>query len=280
MKPIKIVGLCLVAVFAMSAVVAASASAAEPEYMTCVKAAKVGKTYIGKYTSKTCSEASKVETGGKYELGSWELAKTKALKIASKAIKLDNYSQATGKIVPGVGGVVKCTSGKGSGELVGSRSTTQKIEYKGCQSEGKECKSTKAGTKNGVITEDLATYLVALPEGKGVGVLSYAEPAGWYASYSCGTVLVEMTSGPIGVDSGNTTEASKTSATTFAVTAEGVQQERFADFEEVPAGPFNLETEVKAFTGEEPYPPETPPLFASGLEGKQEIKGEALLIHT
>jgi hypothetical protein len=37
MKRIKIVGMCLVAVFALSALVASSASAA-PEYKTCVKA--------------------------------------------------------------------------------------------------------------------------------------------------------------------------------------------------------------------------------------------------
>jgi hypothetical protein len=42
MKRVRIVGVCFVAIFALSAIVAASASAAQPEYTTCGKAAKVG----------------------------------------------------------------------------------------------------------------------------------------------------------------------------------------------------------------------------------------------
>ena len=44
MKRFKVVGLCLVAVFAFSAIIASGASAALPEYKVCGKAAKSGQT--------------------------------------------------------------------------------------------------------------------------------------------------------------------------------------------------------------------------------------------
>ncbi len=63
MKRIKIVGLCLVAVFAFTAVAAASASA-EPTYKTCVKAAKnAEKKYTGGYNDKACSEVNSAGEG-------------------------------------------------------------------------------------------------------------------------------------------------------------------------------------------------------------------------
>ena len=50
MKHLRIMGLCLVAVFAFVAVAAASASAAEPEWGGCVKLAKAK----GNYTEAKC----------------------------------------------------------------------------------------------------------------------------------------------------------------------------------------------------------------------------------
>lgn len=75
MKRIRIVGLCLVAVFALSAVAVSAASAeTAPTYKVC---AKVKET--GKFNDKKCSVASK---GGKkegdYELSEWSAAKKKA----------------------------------------------------------------------------------------------------------------------------------------------------------------------------------------------------------
>ncbi len=66
MKRIGIIGLCLVALFAFSAM--ASSSALAGEYITCGKAAKVGKKYTGSYTNNNCSALSATEEG-KYEAG-------------------------------------------------------------------------------------------------------------------------------------------------------------------------------------------------------------------
>ena len=68
MKRIRIIALCLLAAFATAAAAAATASAELPEYAVCGKAAKIEGTWRGHYTSSACTEASKVETGGEYEL--------------------------------------------------------------------------------------------------------------------------------------------------------------------------------------------------------------------
>ncbi len=66
MKSMRILGLCLAAVFALSAIAVSSAAAAQPEYKTCGKATKIVKTYTGKYTDKNCSEVN-AKSEGKYE---------------------------------------------------------------------------------------------------------------------------------------------------------------------------------------------------------------------
>src|ERR1700729_2711893 len=58
---LKIMGLCLVAMFALTAMVSASASAAEPEFYECAKVAG------GKFADKKCSTPGSGKTA-KYEL--------------------------------------------------------------------------------------------------------------------------------------------------------------------------------------------------------------------
>jgi hypothetical protein len=67
MKRISIVWLSLAAMLTFSAMVAPSAFAGE--YITCVKVAKEGKRYHGKYTDNTCAVLS-ATSEGKYERGS------------------------------------------------------------------------------------------------------------------------------------------------------------------------------------------------------------------
>ncbi len=131
MKRIRLVGLCLVAVFALSAVVVASASAssATPEFFKCVKAAKVGKTYIGKYTSKECTEASKVETGGKYELVS--AAATEF--TAGKSKKTVLHAQGLG----GKKEVITCKKDKSKGVFEETFIEGLTYTLEGCANEAK-----------------------------------------------------------------------------------------------------------------------------------------------
>jgi hypothetical protein len=66
-RHLRMVGVCLVAMFAITAIASASASAAQPEYMRCVKAAKVGTKYTGKYTNSLCTLESETKEG-KFEV--------------------------------------------------------------------------------------------------------------------------------------------------------------------------------------------------------------------
>src|ERR1700688_198627 len=108
MKRIRIMGLCLVAVFAITAAAAASASAA-PAWYECAKAVKIGKTYTGKYTDKACTTTSPTETG-KYELQPG-IGKGKGFKgKGGKAI--------LHTVIPGKGDIkVECASFKDEGKV-------------------------------------------------------------------------------------------------------------------------------------------------------------------
>ncbi|HEY2719991.1 MAG TPA: hypothetical protein VGI52_10185 [Solirubrobacteraceae bacterium] len=144
MKSIRTIGLCLIAVFAIGAVAAASASAAEsPTFKSCGKATKVGKTYIGHYTSKECTAASKVETGGKYELKEVE------------GVPVTVKSKATNLTLKGK--VVKCKKDKGTGEIAGGEVVFLTFTFEGCAVNGnkKEPCTTTGHAPGTIVTNEL-----------------------------------------------------------------------------------------------------------------------------
>src|ERR1700682_6533178 len=94
---LKTLGLCLVVGFALTAVVAASASAAEPAFYSCVKQAG------GKFQAKCTAEGGK----GGFELVEGD-AKGKTFK--GKGGKATLHT-------PAVGGVVECKSFKDEGKI-------------------------------------------------------------------------------------------------------------------------------------------------------------------
>jgi len=176
MKRIRIVGLCLVAVFALSALAASSASAAFllHTYKECAKASKVGKTYVGKFTSKECTLASKVETGGKYELvnptGKEFTSKSKTSTLYVY-IPVGEVEQLNGGPIVGK---VTCKTSSGKGSFKSEMLSESVITFKTCTSEGKKC--TSAGAPVGdIITFPLSTEPV-LWEGK-YELLTYAAAA-------------------------------------------------------------------------------------------------------
>jgi hypothetical protein len=202
MKRMRIMGLCLVAVFAMSAVMA-SGAAASPEYKTCIKAAKVGKTTpSGTFEDNLCT-TGKEKAGGKYKLGAWNEGKKKfATKTSGGPGANYQYNPATNEIV----GATECSSEKGVGEVVNGTTATVKNEYKGCKTPtGKNCNSpTKK--KGVIVTELLAATLIGQPgssEGVGVIVTNAGTPGGTLSAYECeglkitakGAVMGELTGG-------------------------------------------------------------------------------------
>jgi hypothetical protein len=157
-----IVGVAVAA--ALLTVGAASALAAPPKYTACLKAAKIGKTYTGAYSDKTCTTPAPGNTG-KYELGA--LAKLPA-KVKSKIGHVDIYLY--NPLTKTIEGHFECSSGKAKGTITSVSEGTATISYAGCQATGQlagPCNSP--GQKTGrVETEPLATRLVWLDEAETV----------------------------------------------------------------------------------------------------------------
>jgi hypothetical protein len=272
MRRIKMMGLCLVAVFAIAAVAVSSASAALPEYKVCAKAEKVGKVYNGKYNDKLCtSENGKSE--GKYELKGWEAAKKFALKGKNGVSTLDSYipeSESEPWKGGTVAGVVTCKSGKSAGEITGPKTATITVEFKTCTSEGHKC--TSPGQKAGVIKTKLlsATLGYINKEAKTVGSDVEAADKGVSAEFSCEVLEIVTVGSVIGVNSGNINKISKEGTQTFNVNAKGGQEVVFGEFPENPiTGPAHfLLSKI------------TPPgvTLPSGEKTTSVLKGEAEMI--
>ncbi|HTY97929.1 MAG TPA: hypothetical protein VMB91_12865, partial [Solirubrobacteraceae bacterium] len=170
MKRINVLGLCLVAVFALSAVIASAAFAVDPEFQICGKAAKNGKVYTGKYSDKACS-AAEPKGEGKYEREEWSKAKKMGFKAKNEGAPHNNIVNVFGEKKGGptepatIEGTTTCQQEKVTGTTTGPKTTTWKTEYKKCSAVvakiPTECNTAKA--KKGVITtEQLTAELVNL----------------------------------------------------------------------------------------------------------------------
>jgi len=119
MRRIRIVGLCLVAVFALGAIVAGTASAALPEN--------------GIFNTKT---------------------KVVEPLTAEQKIAFKNSSLTEAKLEGGV--VIECSSDVGKGDLFGPKGTIKlKVTYSGCKAPAISSSCQKAPTKPGVILTEL-----------------------------------------------------------------------------------------------------------------------------
>jgi len=229
MKRIRTVGLCLVAVFACSALAASSAMAGE--YGKCVAVAKVGELYHGKWIDKACevkkASEQEVAEGGKKNKYEWVSAAGTKFKSTSK---LGTLSSA--------GGSITCRSSTAEGQVTGWQTGTETILFKECgfSATGGKCTSFVFGEKGEEIptapegdieTFTLKTYLLdhgtkghsglepiegetwtellAAPGNPvGIGAENFGEPL--QAQYVCAPGVVFQTSGTL---SGKTTPVSK-----------------------------------------------------------------------
>lgn len=123
MRHVRIIGVCLIAAFALSAVVAAGASASQPAFWQCVKAAKnADKKYIGKYINSKCTEeasAKEIEEGktNKYEFEEWNAAgKGGESKVKEFTGKFNTMFIEIRKVGP-----FTCKAGTYSGEVTGPK---------------------------------------------------------------------------------------------------------------------------------------------------------------
>jgi hypothetical protein len=220
MRRIRIVGICLVAAFAVGAVVAASASAApRPTYKTCFKVSPKGS---GRFDNKECTKESK---GGKmegdYELGEWNQGKEASPKVkgTNGIFTLTSYIKGI-RIV----GSISCTKGKWVGNVTGPSQSTVTATLEKCTTSGEVC--TSKGAKTGdIVTNPLSATLILIgKEPVRVGVLiKAAAEGGALAEFSCGAESIRWFGSVDGEESENVGKVSKQATSTFAVNAGGEQ---------------------------------------------------------
>jgi hypothetical protein len=231
MKRIRIAALCLIAVFAMSAVMVSSASATI-EIKTCLKAKK------GKGTFKTnkCEGTAKLESSNKYYLAPFSKIKKTKRKFTIKGPKGANYGWVpTEAGFPGKKeSATECEVEEGTGEY-SATGATFKVKYHGCKNGASECK-TEAPIPGGgtpaagvVVDEQLAGKFVHVPGTStyGISFSNKLHPeTGALAKYNCGGLELEAIGGVIGEVQGATTAVTTEPAVNFQANANGgVQQQ-------------------------------------------------------
>jgi hypothetical protein len=148
MRRIRIAGLCLVAVFAMSAIASATASAAAPEFGKCLKKAVAGGSG---YSNNGCTKA--VGTAAKYE---W---------VPGAAGVTFTTTGAAATLLTTKGETVTCTSEASSGKYLGGNNKEEEttVNFAGCKSNGLTCTTT--GDASGELTTNPL-----------IGIIGYEKP--------------------------------------------------------------------------------------------------------
>jgi hypothetical protein len=181
MKRMSIVGLCLLAALAMSAVFVSSASATAPEFGRCLKQTK------GKYANSGCTKLAKVSTEEKFE---WTPT------ILNNKFKAHmTGTLATLETVTGT--KITCKAEKNeNAEYTGEKSVAKIVaDFTGCETGGIECANAGAGE---IITNSLSGTLgyekkeVELAKSK-LEVQLVAESAATLAEFKCSTLTIKVT---------------------------------------------------------------------------------------
>lgn len=227
MKHIKIVGLCLVAVLAFSAVAAATASASErPEFLKCGKTPKVEKKQpTGEFSNKECTEA---QAEGKYRL-----------EAVAEGTPVTGKSKAATFNVDGK--VVKCKKSTSEGTLFTQFEDHVTITFSKCGVNGSS--KEPCGTEGTITTGPLDADLFFANEEEKEAVLALFGEAGTFAEFTCGTETIAIE----GVVVGTVKNSKKGATFTFAVNGSNEQAVKtlwnFGEF-----GPVTLESGGKEAT--------------------------------
>ncbi len=199
MKRIRMIGLCLVAVFAFSAVAAASALAA-PEFVKCVKASPKN---TGEFTEKNCTTKASPAKTGKYEAAS-AVGTTFTGKIKASTFDMRNGSNA-------IEYTVACKKGKDTGTIEASNYAFITFEFED------KCTAT-----HGAVKEACPTITTGLIVGLLVPSAMQLEEGGPWPGYVCGSLgEFRMGFGGYEVDSEAVVAGGK--AFTFTVNGAGEQ---------------------------------------------------------
>jgi hypothetical protein len=203
MRRIKTIGLCLVAVFAFSAMVASAAQAGEVG--ECLKLSKnAEKKYTGKYTDKGCTKeaTSAQKTEGKVNKYEWSPG------VAAKNAKFTAVSKKPH--LEGAGGNVECAESTVTGEYTGPKTALEQARFTGCEFKGTPSGAcVTAGDKPGEVNT-VVLGVQTLDEGEhgdsggtvGKGEVwdqfaNQAGPENIQAEYTCSGILNLRTAGSL-----------------------------------------------------------------------------------
>jgi hypothetical protein len=168
MRRIRIAGLCLVAIFAMSAVVSATASAEAPEFGQCLKIAKGTEKKLSLYDSSKCIKQAGEDTGTEAE----KLKKAN-YEWFPGAVAGDNTFATKGGVATLLtvkGESVTCESEESTGEYVvggNNKEELTTVTFKKCQSGGLTC--TTEGKAPGELVTNPLTGIVGFEKTPGAG---------------------------------------------------------------------------------------------------------------
>jgi hypothetical protein len=188
-RKIKVLGICLAAVFGVCAVASASAMAENlPEYKACVIAKKnpMTKKYEGEYDGKLCTatptkteEESAAKTGKKYDRIAVAPGTTFAATGTAVTITAD-------------GTAVKCKHGNGKGEILNEFEAVEKLTFTECTAKvGKVTEPCgKAGTIETNPVENNLYFINA--EETEPGVAFSSEGGGVVMEFNCGAKAISI----------------------------------------------------------------------------------------
>ena len=212
MKRSRLMGLCLVALFAISALAAASASAEAPEFGRCIKKAKAEGSG---FSDAKCTKG--VATGAKFE---WLPGAVKKGQTSTGGIGVLEQVNKLG---------VHCSSESSVGEFSGTKEVKNLIvKFKGCFSGPMECQSEgheKGELETKTLEGTVGIVKRAVVGGKEVPLknklgldLFPAGKTGLFIEFICGATLTIAVRGsviaPIKANAMKTTEELKFAATT------------------------------------------------------------------
>jgi hypothetical protein len=230
----RIVGLCLLAVFAFSAI--AASAQASPEIGSCVKLAKAK----GKYADAGCTtlflKKGKPASKGAYEWtpgappsciaqkkGEYTDAActTKSVKAHKGGFEKEpgpGFTAAGGGATlktPAFGAPVVCEKSKGTGTITGTTSVEEQFTFEGCETSAKKC--TTVGQAAGVIQTPVLQGTLSSPKA-GEASTSFVNKAGpsFYSSeFGCEGPLIR-TKGFVSGEDHPLNVTSTTGSETFA----------------------------------------------------------------
>jgi hypothetical protein len=258
MKSIRVIGLCLVAAFAFSAIAVAGASAeTTPTFVKCVKAAKVGGKYTGQYTNKTCTVKASEAQIKEGKQNKYEAAE---LKDFGQGVHFSAKSKATTIKARGVSGnpqAVTCSKDKYVGELfdhIGSGKVEASFTFEGCKGNGTEaCGNTGSETIH--YTPGFTEVIWTEAGEKRPGLLMLGGP-----TFKCGAEEVSIE----GIAIGTLTTSSKGLKVVFNVTLGGAQEDETLWSEGEEIGGLHWSS--------------SPSEVEATLKGSEEIKAKGVII--